>query len=67
MTNPQTSTTLFEIITRDTAGQWTNDGLGDAGTNVFDTREAAEAAIAELRTLGEDWAEAEYDVREIED
>jgi seryl-tRNA synthetase len=64
MTNPQTSTALFEIVTLDEAGQWVSDQLGT--DNVFDTREEAEAAIIELRKLGEDWAEAEYDVREID-
>lgn len=60
-----TDTTRYEIVTLDEAGQWVSDQLGDP--NVFATREEAEAAIVELRKLGEDWAEAEYDVREIED
>lgn len=59
-----TDTTRYEIVTLDEAGQWVSDQVGDP--NVFTTREEAEAAIVELRKLGEDWAEAEYDVREID-
>ena len=58
-----TTTTRYEIITR-FDGEWTNDGIGTP--NEFATRAEAEAAIEELRALGDDWAEAEYDVREIE-
>jgi hypothetical protein len=33
--------------------------------NEFDTREEAQAAIEELRKLGDDWAKTEYRIVEI--
>ena len=53
---------MFEIITL-VNGEWTNDAVGQP--NVFETVAEAEATITELRNAGPDWAEAEYDVREI--
>lgn len=55
----------FEIISRSkaTGNEWHNDEIGEP--NVFETEAEAWAAIEELRKLGEDWATAEYDVREI--
>ena len=45
-------------------GTWTTDGLGDPDANEFASREQAEQAITDLRTIGDDWAEAEYRVTE---
>lgn len=54
----------FEIISRtESDRQWTNDNIGTP--NEFTTEEEAREAIEQLRRLGEDWAAAEYDVREI--
>ena len=44
--------------------QWSPDGIG--GPNEFETEAEAVEVIEALRELGEDWAEAEYRVREIE-
>ena len=54
----------YEIITR-FDDVWTNDGVGLG--NEFETEAEARAAIEEIKTLGGEWAAAEYDVREIEE
>jgi hypothetical protein len=43
-------------------GQW-SDEVGEP--NVFGSEAEAEEAIAELKTLGDDWLEAAYRVKEI--
>ena len=43
-------------------GQW-SDEVGEP--NVFGSVDEAEEAIAELKTLGDDWLQAEYRVKEI--
>ena len=50
-------------MTRFGDGEWTNDGIGDA--NRFDTEAEAQDGIAQLRQLGEEWANAEYRVRPV--
>jgi hypothetical protein len=45
------------------ARQWSAYAVGMPGNN-FATREEAEAAIEDLRKLGEEWASAEYRVTE---
>ncbi len=59
----------FQIESRNTASsltsEWDIDGIGEP--NAFDTYEEAEAAIEELRQLGDDWAAAEYRVVEVAD
>lgn len=46
------------------ASAWTMDGLGDPALYTFTTREEAERVAASLPGCGEDWAAAEYRVRE---
>ena len=55
---------MFEIVVRDEIGQWVNDRVGDP--NTFTSEDEARTVIAELRTLGPDWLNAEYDVRDAE-
>ena len=43
-------------------GQWSNEVGAD---NVFDSVGEAERAIAELKTLDDDWRDAEYRVEEV--
>jgi hypothetical protein len=43
-------------------GQWSNEVGAD---NVFDSEDEAERAIAELKTLDDDWRDAEYRVEEV--
>ena len=43
-------------------GQWSNE-VGEP--NVFGSEAEAEEAIAELKTLGDDWREAEYRAKEV--
>lgn len=52
----------YEIVTRLEDGAWTNDEVGSP--NTFDRLDDAWEAVEELRRLGDDFAEAEYDVRE---
>jgi len=56
----------FQIQTRANDSRddrdWSPDGLGEPGANLFDTREAAEAAITGLQALGGVWADACYRV-----
>jgi hypothetical protein len=59
---------MYEIITRNPNNppgyrDWTTDAIGQP--NEFVTREEAEEAIESLKALGDDWAEAEYRVREV--
>ncbi|MCR4374830.1 MAG: hypothetical protein NUW22_08270 [Acidobacteria bacterium] len=42
-------------------GQWSSDGIGEP--NRFESLEEAREAIAQLRALGEEWAQATYGVR----
>lgn len=51
---------MFEIVC-----EGRTDGIGDEAENVFATREEAEAMIEQLKAIGEDWAAAEYEVREV--
>ena len=51
---------MFEIICNGTT-----DGIGDEAENVFESREQAEAMIEQLKAIGPDWADAEYEVREV--
>src|SRR5690606_8875329 len=53
----------FEIITCED-GQWVP--VEDCAENVFASEEEARQGIEELRALGEDWAGAAYDVRELD-
>lgn len=55
---------IYQILTRNRHGQMTPDiGTGD---NVFWSVEDAEQAIADLRALGADWADAEYSIEPVE-
>jgi len=64
---------MFQIESRSTdteapsyAREWSTESVeATPGTNEFATREEAEAAIEELRKLGDEWATAEYRVREM--
>lgn len=60
---------MFQIQTRanDSTNEqdWTTCGLGEPGANEFDSREEAEAAIEELRALGDGWENACYRVLPI--
>ena len=51
----------YEILTRYN-GQWSNEVGAD---NVFASEAEAWLAVAELKTLGNDWAEADYTVQEV--
>ena len=51
----------YEILTRYNA-QWSNEVGAD---NVFASEAEAWLAVAELKTLGNDWAEADYTVATI--
>jgi len=53
----------YEVRTKHD-GEWSNE-VGEP--NVFGSVGEAERAIAALKTLGEDWLEAEYRVREIQE
>jgi len=53
----------FKIQCRDSFGNWDESVIGPE-TQIFETREGAEAAITDLRTLGPDWTDAEYRVVE---
>ena len=57
-----TKITRYEVQTKQ-AGQW-SDEVGEP--NIFGSEAEAEQAIAELKTLGEDWQAAEYQVVEIQ-
>lgn len=58
---------MYEIITRNRYGHWDNSQVGsDIEDNRFATEQDAWDAIEELRNLGDDWADAEYDVREVD-
>ena len=52
----------YEILTRYN-GQWSNEEVG--ADNVFASEAEAWLAVAELKTLGYDWAEADYTVQEV--
>ena len=57
---------MFQIESRSqhwSSRAWSPDGIGDS--NEFASPAEAEAMIAELRKLGEDWAAAEYRVVEV--
>lgn len=54
----------YQIETQDAFGNWTDQGLG-TGDNEFATTEEAEAMIEQLRTIGDDWADATYRVVEV--
>ncbi len=59
-----TTATRYEIQSRNaTETSWTDEHIGEP--NEFATVAEAEEAISILLTLGEDWAAAEYRVREI--
>lgn len=65
-----TAKTRYEIVVRDATrygqrGDWDNDGVGSE--NEFDSIEDAEATIRGLISLGDEWAEGVYGVREIGD
>jgi hypothetical protein len=51
----------YEVQTKHD-GEWSNE-VGEP--NVFGSEAEAEEAIAELKTLGDDWLEAEYRVKEV--
>jgi hypothetical protein len=58
---------MYEIITRtpDRYGgwsEWSTDGVGENG---FDTAEEALIALRHLGDLGDEWADAEYNVQEV--
>jgi len=56
----------YQIQTWDTySNSWTSDGIGDPDVNLFNTKSEAEEAIAALRELGPEWAEAKYRVVEV--
>ena len=55
---------MFKIETLSAYGIWT-DEIG-TGENAFETEADALAMVQELRTIGEDWAKAEYRVVAIE-
>lgn len=55
----------YQIETRRSVARgWTTEGLGP-GDNRFSTPAEAEAAIAGLRALGDEWAAADYRVVEV--
>lgn len=54
---------MYEILTK-FDGIWCADGVGNTD-NEFATEQEALDAIQDLKRLGEDWATAEYRVREI--
>jgi hypothetical protein len=65
-TDAETTETLYTIETRSegTAGVWADDCLGDY--NEFDSEKQAEKAIARMKRISPEWAEAEYRVVELE-
>lgn len=63
---------MYQIESRSTdteapsyAREWSADSVGDADANRFETIDEAEQAIEALRQLGDEWATAEYRVREM--
>ena len=58
---------MFEIQSRNRKNnlltEWGPEGIGEP--NEFASRDEAWAAIRDLQSLGEDWADAEYRVVEI--
>lgn len=55
--------TYFEIVTLQD-GQWVP--VEERAENVFASEEEAWQGVEALRALGQDWADAEYDVRELD-
>jgi hypothetical protein len=59
-------TTHYQVQTRDSIGRWATDHVaGHDDDATFDSRADAEAAIVELRQLGEEWDHDGYRVAEI--
>ena len=56
---------MYQIESKDRFGQWTPEVIGDSDSNRFETVADAEAMIAQLRDLGEEWDSAAYRVVEI--
>jgi len=57
---------MFQIEARDEKSRMWDVGLVGVGAgNEYATREEAEEMIPQLRTLGDDWLDAEYRVVEI--
>lgn len=56
----------YKIETRDYFGQWSDAPIGDPTANQFATAAEAEGAVAQLRTLGEDWADSPYRIVEVD-
>jgi hypothetical protein len=62
----QRRTTMYQIESLTRYGIWTDEEItDDPAANTFETAEEAEAMIAELRTIGDEWATAQYRVVEI--
>lgn len=55
----------YKIETLDRYGNW-DDDLGP-GDNAFPTEADAQEAIAQLRTIGEDWANADDRVTALDE
>src|SRR5262245_21343198 len=55
----------YRIESVDDQGNWSADVVGMEHDNQFATKADAQAAIAFLRTLGEEWATAAYRIRPI--
>lgn len=55
--------TYFEIVTLED-GHWVP--VEDCSENVFTSEAEAWQGVEALRALGEDWADAAYDVRELD-
>ena len=58
---------MYRITTWDKANRrWSEDGItNNSADNVFGTEAAAQEQIQTLRSYGEDWASAEYEVEVI--
>jgi len=56
-----TGRTRYEVQTKHD-GEWSNE-VGEP--NTFGSEAEAEEGIADLKTLGDDWLEAEYRIREV--
>lgn len=54
----------FRIYSRTNGSEWTTESVGEDSANWFATEDEALAMIDQLKTIGEDWATAEYEVRE---
>ena len=53
---------MFEIQSKGSDGNWSVDYVGGQNVASFATEEDANDMIAELKKLGEEWADGEYQV-----